>query len=967
MGMVVVANSRYTHNALADPILRPAKISLDSLPATLQAVGQLNWQALNDTHRVALTQPQQMSLQWLLAISPFIFRVVLAYGNEAVKHVFGRTGFSYPYMLEHVATATTEAEALQRIRYLRQLEMARIAAADLLGQMSLAESLAANTNLAEWLIEAANTWAQQQVTKRFGYAYCHAGKPQQLWVIAMGKLGGCELNFSSDIDLIFCFEASGETSGGREVVDHQVYFTKIAQLVVKLLGHVTTDGKAFRVDLRLRPFGNAGPIVTSLAALEDYYQEQGRNWERYAMVKSRVLGKAAANNNAQLKFAKLLRPFVYRRYLDYSAIDALRKMKLLINQESRRLGTQLNVKLGQGGIREIEFVAQVFQLIRGGREPEFQTRSLIEALNVAQNVGVLDKTIVQQLLHCYAWLRKLEHVLQQINDEQTQQLPNDADNQARVLAACGFCDWSDLIANFDQITQLVHQAFLDVIGGAEEMKSADDSEFALLWQDLLDDSTAITVLSEAGAELPAQCWHRIRDFRDSIRRRSSGPRGRELLAILVPLLIEELVLRDKTNDVLQRVFNVIEQVVSRTTYLELLTGNKGARQQLVLLCEASPWVASLIAQLPMLLDELIDPTQLYDLPELSSYKAEVAEQLNRLSHDDPEAQMEALRQVKQVFQLRVAAADLSDGVALMRVSDHLTFLAEAMTEQVVLMAWRQLVERYGSPAGTDEAHTGFAVIAYGKLGGYELGYGSDLDLVFLCQDTVQGQTNGPKPIETQQFYLRLAQRILHLFTTRARHGVLYDVDMRLRPSGQSGLMVVRESTYSKYLQEDAWTWELQALVRARQIYGSVAMAKHFTTTRAKVLALPRHTTTLQNEIVTMREKMRQQQGNNERKVVDVKNMIGGMTDIEFITQFIVLNYAHQYPRLLEFTDNIRILEVAGAAGVLSMPAVNSLISAYKALRTASHRLSLAEKGSLGEQSFTAERKQVQKIWQRLLT
>lgn len=967
MGMVAVANSRYAYNALTTPLLRPAKISLGSLPASLQATAQLNWQALNETHSLQLSCQQQQSLQWLLAVSPFINRVLQAYGSKAVKHLFTTVGFSLNYILESVAAADTEAKALQQIRYIRHLEMARIAAADLLGKMSLTESLVSNTNLAEWLIQAANIWAHQQVAKRFGQALCQAGKPQQLWVVAMGKLGGGELNFSSDIDLIFCFEDSGETIGGREVVDNQVYFTKIAQLLVKLLSHVTADGKAYRVDLRLRPFGNAGPIVTSLAALEDYYQEQGRNWERYAMVKSRVIGHVAANGNAQFKFAKLLRPFVYRRYLDYSAIDALRKMKLLINQESRRLGTQHNVKLGQGGIREIEFVAQVFQLIRGGREPEFQTRSLTEALRVAQVFGLLDKNIVQKLIHCYAWLRKLEHILQQINDEQTQQLPSDTDNQARLLAASGMKNWAELINNLEQVAQIVHQAFLDVIGGEDEMMSADDSEFALLWQDLLDDSTAIKVLSEAGAELPEQCWQRIRDFRDSIRRRSSGPRGRELLAVLVPLLIEELVLRDQTNDVLQRVFDVIEQVVSRTTYLELLTENKGARQQLVLLCEASPWVASLIAQLPILLDELIDPAQLYDLPVLNTYKEEVGEQLNRLSHDDPEAQMEALRQVKQVFQLRVAAADLSDGVALMRVSDHLTFLAEAMTEQVVLMAWRQLVQRHGSPAGTDETHTGFAVIAYGKLGGYELGYGSDLDLVFLCEDSMQGLTDGIKPIAAQQFYLRLAQRILHLFTTRTRHGILYDVDMRLRPSGQSGLMVIRESSYSKYLQENAWTWELQALVRARQIYGSVAMAERFTNTRTNVLAQPRHTAHLQSEIVTMREKMRLQKRLHNNEVIDVKSVAGGMIDIEFLTQFIVLNYAHQKPSLLEFTDNIRILEVAGAVDILTSPEVHSLIGAYKSLRTESHRLSLAEKASLSNKLFSEERAQVKKLWQRLLT
>lgn len=965
MGMVAVANTP-TLDMLPITGLRPLEPNLASLPKALQEAGQLNWQSLNELHTIELPVEQQAPLQWLLAISPFIHRVLMAYGNGAACHLFSSAGLTKAQVLESVVATTTEAEVMQRIRYFRHLEMARIAATDLLGGMTVGEGLVANTNLAEWLIEAANVWAQLQVSKRYGQALCTAGNVQPLWVIAMGKLGGAELNFSSDIDLIFCYAESGETTGGRESVDHQIYFTKIAQLLVKLLGHVTADGKAFRVDLRLRPFGNAGPIVTSLAALEDYYQEQGRNWERYAMVKSRVLGRAANNNEGQLKFARLMRPFVYRRYLDYSAIDALRKMKLLINQESRRLGTKFNVKLGMGGIREVEFVAQVFQLIRGGREPEFQTRSLVEALRVAQTFGLLAKETVQQLLQGYAWLRKLEHVLQQIDDQQTQQLPSEEENQARVLAACGLASWPELISYFKQTTGVVHQAFLDVIGGEQEMMSADDSEFALLWQDLIDDATAIGVLKDAGAELPEQCWLRIRNFRDSIRRRSCGPRGRELLAILVPLLIEELVLRDNTNDVLQRVFDVIEQVVSRTTYLELLTGNKGARQQLVLLCEASPWVASLIARLPILLDELIDPQQLYDLPDPLTYQQEVAEQLNRLSHDDPEAQMEALRQVKQVFQLRIAAADLSNGVALMRVSDHLTYLAEAMTAQVVLMAWRQLAQRHGCPKGKDETDTGFAVIAYGKLGGYELGYGSDLDLVFLCEDNISGLTNGLKPIDAQQFYLRLAQRILHLFTTRSMHGVLYDVDMRLRPSGQSGLMVVRESTYATYLQNDAWTWELQALVRARQVFGSTVMGKRFIATRQQVLCQMRNKQQLQNEIVTMREKMRTQQASPEATVLDVKNMVGGMTDIEFMTQFLVLNYAAQHPSFVTYTDNIRILEAVAEANVLSLAEVTELVESYKSFRSESHRLSLAESEKESLKAFEQERAFIQRLWQKLL-
>lgn len=953
-------------DALTVRALRPRHTDIEQLDVSLQEDAAQLWLQITERHSLVVAPEKKATLLWLLAMSPFIGRVLLAYGQEALGCLFQPQGYSQTDVHGSVLATETEAQAMHHIRRLRRIEMARIASLDLIGELALPDSLQANTQIADSLITAACLWSQRQLTKRYGQPLSSTGEVQRLWVIAMGKLGGAELNFSSDIDLIFCFAEQGETQGGSRSLDHQVYFTKVAQQTVRLLEQVTVDGRAFRVDLRLRPFGQSGAVVTSLAALEDYYQEQGRNWERYAMVKSRVIAYPNSEWEEQAHFAKLIRPFVYRRYLDYSAIDALRKMKLLINQEARRLGKQLNVKLGVGGIREIEFVAQVFQLIRGGREPEFQTRSLVEALQVAQQFKVLEAKVVRELLSCYAWLRKLEHAIQQINDEQTQNLPSEPHNQARLVAICGAACWTELLNDFYQVTGKVHQAFLDVIGGEAEMMNAEDSEFALLWQDLIDPDIAIGVLEEARAEEPEIIWQRIRDFREQARRRSSGPRGRELLSILVPQLIEALIESKHTDKVLQRVFNVLEQVISRTTYLELLAGNQGAREQLVFLCSASPWVASLIARLPMLLDELIDPEQLYDLPEPTTYKQEVAEQLNRLSHDDPELQMDALRQVKQVFQLRVAAADLSDGVSLMRVSDHLTYLAEAMTEQVVLMAWRQLAERHGVPEGRDETNMGFAVIAYGKLGGYELGYGSDLDLVFLCEDNTSGMTDGVKPLDVQQFYLRLAQRILHLFTTRSLQGVLYDVDMRLRPSGQSGLMVVRESTYAAYLNDEAWIWELQALVRARLIFGTEAMAVRFRKTRNEVLKTGRKTEKLREEIVAMRTKMRQQFSSKQAGLFDIKHDAGGMIDIEFMAQYLVLNHSSNHPSLTNFSDNIRVLSNAAEAGLLSMDVVDSLIAAYTKFRAEVHRLSLAEQGSASPKVFALERQLVQNLWLQLL-
>lgn len=921
-----------------------------------------DWQQLCESHPEfeQLPQEQRQRLLWLMTVSPFIARVLTRYGIESWVYMQTAQAESVRDLIQTIEKTESEQQAQQIIRRTRHLEMARIAARDLQGELSVAHALEHISALADTLIEAALEWAHASYDERYGRAYA-GDKELKLWCIAMGKLGGGELNFSSDIDLIFCFEQQGETRGGRKSIEHELYFTKVAQRLVKLLGEITADGQAFRVDLRLRPFGQSGPMVTSLSAFEDYYQEQGRNWERYAMVKSRVI---TSNPDIQAQFAELMRPFVYRRYLDYSAIDALRKMKLLINQEARRQGVKNNVKLGIGGIREIEFVAQVFQLIRGGRETEFRTRSLVTALNAAWHAGVLGQQDVEELLRGYAWLRKVEHTLQQINDEQTQTLPDEDVNRARVLAILGYSDWSQFWRDFKVTTAQVHRQFLDVIGGEAEMISPDDSEFALLWQDLIDDDTAITVLAEAGVAEAERCWQRISDFRQRLRRRSTGPRGRELLASLVPWLIEDLIAQKNTEEVLQRVFDVLEQITSRTTYLELLAGNPGARKQLVFLCSESPWVAHLIARFPMLLDELIDPQQLYDLPDVESYRYSVAEYLNRFAHDDAEMQMESLRQVKQIFQLRVAAADLSDGVALMKVSDHLTLLAEAMIEQVVLMAWRQLAEKHGVPAGKHEGDTGFSVIGYGKLGGYELGYGSDLDLVFLCEDDLSGQTDGLKPIDTQQFYLRLAQRVLHLFTTRTMNGVLYDVDMRLRPSGQSGLLVVRASTYRQYLMQEAWIWELQALVRARHVFGATKLAKQFSEIRNEVLRQQRDLSQVREEIRAMREKMRAHLWKHEIGLSDVKQMPGGVADIEFITQFLVLGYAHQYPELFEYTDNIRILECAAAAELVAQDSAQALIDVYQTYRKELHRLALAEAGNLSAHSFAPECALVSGLWQQ---
>ncbi|WP_194757224.1 bifunctional [glutamate--ammonia ligase]-adenylyl-L-tyrosine phosphorylase/[glutamate--ammonia-ligase] adenylyltransferase [Aliidiomarina indica] len=937
-----------------------------ALPKALAKEQSATWDRMEDiVAGASLDASKVEQIHWLSVVSPFFVRTVERYSEAVFTRLFSPLPASVEQLQETLAKGTGERDLLAAIRRFRHIEMARIAGRDLLGWMPLERVLQETSAIADMLIEQALDLSKELLADRYGRALKDEAEVP-LIALAMGKLGGEELNFSSDIDLIFCFPERGETTGGRQNVDFELYFGKLAQQFMRLLGENTAEGQPFRIDLRLRPFGQSGPIVSSLAALMDYYHEQGRMWERYAMVKARVLG---ADEALQAEVQDVLRPFVYRRYLDYSAIDALRKMKLMINQEARRKGVSQNIKLGLGGIREVEFIAQVFQLIRGGREPELQTRSLVSALSICEQHRLLDAHAVDELLHGYAYLRKVEHVLQEIDDQQTQTLPEDKLNRARVLLATGFAatdaGWQEFHDQLHGVMQSIHRHFLDAIGGEADMLSAEDSEYSVLWQDLLEDDTALDVLTEGGAKDAEACWQHIQEFRQLTKKRPSGPRGRELLAQLVPVTIENALAQKDPALVLKRVFEVLAQIMSRSTYLELLAENEEARTQLIFLCGSSPWIAHLLAKFPWLLDELIDPVQLYHLPNVSSYRNQVSEYMMRLPQNDVEAQMDTLRHVKQIFQLKVAAADLNDGVHLMRVSDHLTYLAEAIIEQVVLMAWRQLAEKHGTPPGRDESDTGFAVIAYGKLGGYELGYGSDLDLVFVCDDDISGQTDGERPIDVQQFYLRLAQRILHLCTTRTMGGVLYEVDLRLRPSGQSGLLVVRMGTYKEYLLTDAWTWELQALVRARYVFGAVTLLEKFNAIRRNVLRLKRDSESLQEDVLNMRWKMREHLWQRKTDLSDVKQMPGGMADIEFITQYLVLRWSNEFPDLCVWTDNIRILENASAHKLLPAKQANQLISAYQAFRFEAHRLALAEQGSLSERTFTEHTQHVSEAWHDL--
>ena len=875
----------------------------------------------------------------------------------------------YAQWLQDALVDISDEPALMRVlRQFRRRVMVRIAWAQALMLVSEESTLQQLSHLAETLIVAARDWLYDACCREWGTPCSEEGTPQPLMILGMGKLGGGELNFSSDIDLIFAWPEKGATRGGRRELDNTQFFTRLGQRLIKALDQPTQDGFVYRVDMRLRPFGDSGPLVLSYAALEDYYQEQGRDWERYAMVKARIMGDTGDAYANELR--AMLRPFVFRRYIDFSVIQSLRNMKGMIAREVRRRGLKDNIKLGAGGIREIEFIVQVFQLIRGGREPSLQSRSLLPTLAAIAQLNLLPEGDDRILREAYLFLRRLENLLQSINDEQTQTLPGDELNRARLAWGMRVDDWQALTDALDAHMAAVRRIFNDLIGD-DESESQDDElseHWRELWQDALQEDDTTPVLTHLSDDDRHRVVALIADFRLELNKRAIGPRGRQVLDHLMPHLLSDVCSRADAPVPLSRLTPLLSGIITRTTYLELLSEFPGALKHLISLCAASPMIASKLARYPLLLDELLDPNTLYQPTATDAYRDELRQYLLRVPEEDEEQQLEALRQFKQAQLLRVAAADISGTLPVMKVSDHLTWLAEAIIDAVVHQAWVQMVARYGQPKHlADREGRGFAVVGYGKLGGWELGYSSDLDLIFLHDCPVDVMTDGEREIDGRQFYLRLAQRIMHLFSTRTSSGILYEVDARLRPSGAAGMLVTSTDAFADYQKNEAWTWEHQALVRARVVYGDPQLNAQFDTIRRDVLTATREGPTLQTEVREMREKMRAHLGNKHKDRFDIKADEGGITDIEFITQYLVLRDAHSKPKLTRWSDNVRILELLAQNDIMDEHEALALTRAYTTLRDELHHLALQEQpGHLPLDCFNPERELVRACWQKWL-
>ncbi len=865
------------------------------------------------------------------------------------------------------AGAADEAALDSALRQLRRREMLRIAWRDLAGWADLRETCVDLSNLAGACLDAALARLDAWQRKELGTPRGSTGKPQSLVVLGMGKLGADELNFSSDIDLIFAYSEEGQTR--TDGITNEEYFIRLGQRLISAISTTTAEGQVFRVDMRLRPYGDSGPLAMGFEAMEEYYQHQGRDWERYALIKA---SPVAGDQDAGAVMIETLRPFIYRRYLDYGTFAALREMKEMISRELERKGFADNIKLGPGGIREVEFIGQAFQLIRGGREPDLQERGILIVLARLAERDHLPEYVSRGLCEAYIFLRRLENRIQAYQDTQSHELPTDPLIKARLAIAMGFADWSLLRRTLDRHRHLVQGHFEQVFAAPQAAGTAlPNSDLDAAWRGVLTGAAAAAVLSGAGLDDAEEALRLLTRLREGFGYRSLSSKGRERMDQLLPMLIGAVGAVVQPTTTLQRVIGLLEAVAGRSAYLALLVENPMALSQLVQLCAAGPWIARQLTRHPILLDELLDPRSLYAPLDKSALAQELLTLMEPVPDQDLERQMEALRWFKQANVLRVAAADITAAMPLMVVSDHLTEIAETVLREVLGLAWGHLAARHGRPQYQvdDVLHeAGFVIVAYGKLGGIELGYGSDLDLVFLHDAAgTEQRTVGPKRVDNDVFFARLGQRIIHMLNTHTPSGVLYDVDMRLRPSGNSGLLVSSLEAFADYQRNEAWTWEHQALTRARVVAGDPALARRFVTVRSEVLERRRDVDELRVAVRDMRERMRVELTTRDADHFDLKQDRGGIADIEFMVQYGVLAWASKYPQLLVYTDNIRLLDGFAHAGLMAAADSRLLADAYRAYRVRLHRLTLQEESAVADaREFQEYREGVTALWRKLM-
>jgi len=855
---------------------------------------------------------------------------------------------------EHLVNIQDENTWMKVLRILRARLMFRWIWQDanqLTNVVKLTQEL---SDFADACIVAAKDFARIPLLAKHGEPMGYNGKIQDLIVIGMGKLGAQELNLSSDIDLIFAFDEQGE-SNGRKCIDVQQFCILWGQKLIYLLDHITADGFVFRVDMRLRPWGDGSALAISHVALEKYLSQHGREWERYAWIKARIITGGQDGDS----LLEMTRPFVFRKYVDYTAFEAMREMKAMIEREVARRNIADDIKLGAGGIREVEFIVQVFQLIYGGAKLELQDRQCLVSLKHLGEAGLLDHQSVEDLEDAYLFLRRVEHAIQALNDQQTQSLPTEPELRQRIIDTLGFDDWDAFIDFLNQKRSKVTFQFEHLI--KEKGLDSPIESFSQLESQLNEilDSNAQNLIHEfwyghAIKKLPAKAVQRLKEF--------------------WPHLVEAVLQSNSPQVALMRLMPLVESVMRRTVYLVMLIESKGALQRLVKMATVSPWICEELTHYPVLLDEFLSMD--FELPRRDYLEDSLRQQLLRIEIDQVEDQMRVLRLFKKSNVLTVAASDVLAESPLMKVSDALTDIAEVSVIATLNLAYQTVAKRHGYPVDAEGLrcsldHMAYAVIGYGKVGGIELGYGSDLDLVFIHYMDEQADTDGQKAISGFEFAMRVAQKFMSLMTTQTLDGRVYEIDTRLRPSGEAGLLVTSLKAFEQYQLKSAWLWEHQAIVRARSIAGEQSLRAKFEELRCRVLTLPREEETVRKEVLNMRQKMKDHLGSSKDQKKDgifhLKQDAGGIVDIEFMAQYVVLAWSGTNPDLAHYSDNVRILEDAAKAGCLSSDDVSALIQAYLSERAESHRLALANHNmQVSAADWHDTREVVCKLWQRLI-
>jgi len=910
--------SNYWHDWLAS-----SDQTEDSLPVELSLLGKI-WACSDFVARTCIRRPGLLAE---LAVE----------GLEASRSVDDY----HARVAETIAQAEPTEEGLMRaLRQLRQKEMLRIAWRDLAELADVEQVLHELSDLAEAVIAQTLEHLYQQTTEMLGTPKNALGETQKLLVLAMGKLGGRELNFSSDIDLVFVYPEEGNTEGGRHLSNHE-FFLRLVRKFVRVLDEITADGFVFRVDTRLRPNGDSGPLALNFTAMEHYYQLQGRDWERYAMIKAKIIGGDERERSA---LAAMLRPFTYRRYLDFGAFESIREMKGMIEAEMRRKGMRNNIKLGRGGIREIEFIGQTFQLVRGGSMPELQVRSILGVLSLLAEHGYLEPQEAEDLRHSYRFLRQLENRLQMERDQQTQVLPTDALSKERIRLAMGFDSWDDLMRALDQHRQAVTRVFDSVISSEEQPETESIDALQLFWTDSAKADGLAKLLAEAGCVKVDQVVEMLARFKNSARIRTLSTEGTRRLQQLLLRLLKQIASFANPLPLLDRVLEILGAIVGRPVYISLLLEYPVAQQQTLELCAASQWFANELARYPILLDELLDAGELFRQNDCEQLTTELEHLMSQVDEHDLEQQMERLRQFRRTEIFKLAATDVIHVHQIWDVGAKLSTIADVVLRKVLQLSWDAVCQRHGVPVCVidgEEYRPGMAIIAYGKLGGLEMGYGSDLDIIFLHDSAGEKQyTSGEKSIDNSQFFIRVAQKVLHILGTRTHSGILYEADTRLRPDGRAGMLVSSVSAFEDYQRNKAWTWEHQALLRTRGIAGSEPVRLEFARIRRAILAVPREPGVLCKEVVDMREKMRKHLASRDDSSINIKQDPGGMVDIEFTTQAGVLMNVGEHPEMLGVNSTLEFIEYLAAVGWYTNKEADDMSAAYKLFRQQTNKQAL---------------------------